>query len=1227
MSTKETAQALSAITDEGLFEQLATAILREAEPLYTFLVHPGVNVDGKTVKSPVDAICWVPGADPPHMIAVHHTITARDELEGKWLHDPALVKSRKATGPTAPPGDLLKTAKIVDEERKRTPSLCATLVLTTNQEPDETLVRTVVAAGMKCKITIDVWSRSRLSHYLDNKPAGQWIRHSFLGIIQEQLSAELLHELSKKSLDFHKPPDNPDAWIPRSVDTILASNLHHEVTFLMSGSGLGKTVACYRRLKAHVESGGFGLILPHETIACAMNIDQAITTALRQLHPSLAPTAMNAFSFCSPGQPLLLVVEDINRSGNAQQLATKLAYWGCVPKTSGEVGAQSCWHLVCPLWPEVFASLDDHAKKSIEPLIISAGGFANNEGRDAVLARAHLHGREISLLSATEISCSLGNDPLLIALYDHSAPPVPHQVINQFVEGSLSRAAIVVNDHPAADYRKALRVLAGQMLVNHEIELLWSEISCWGCLQGESLRLLSRLAHQGEMLRFAGSSADQRLLFRHDRVRDWLLADAAAEMDLKSILPEAVWADPYYAEVMGVVLVWRQPKLDLLHRIASSNPLALFYAFRLVSQAGALNNDAILQSINDYLDKPATQNPSNSHLRWEALAVLAETDSPQVPSIVCKFPDRTWSGQLARLRNGDLSGGIELCILIEPGSGAPWRDFQIEHAKLRFGCSLTLALEGFLKQTHMNNDSKIGALRLAGHIADPNLALAIEVCWNTDVHRDDNLAEYLWASGECCANDPPRFLSPVCDAWAALSDQEDGKGSSSPRTSLVAYGVRWAFNKWPPVAALDYLAQRGSKEDLKWPIICLLHGIDHPKAVLYVAKELAAMQKRKEGTGSFSPFLSSITDEWQRAQDQGRPMSKASRELLLGLWRDETSDKYLRSQSFSLWAATHDPKDIDVLCAGKLSNELADRILWERLIRGDKSAIPALIIKLATDERGYWWQCGRHLWAQELTEALDEYLSKRGAQAKGTWGECFESDWITHEMVMRLSESEGERLLQKHWAHLRYCPHFVQTALYIAMPSLQAMAKAAINECSEPVKLMEHLHMRYGIRTKGHPGLTREVQVRALVPYLHLLTPCDIGGLWDACNDHGWFDLRREFLDDRLQERYRWRKWDHQYAISEFDKTVAQKNSSWLGYWIDDMLKTDVSWSTILVTMKEWLAERRSLEALHVVAAAVVHRGTRQDLSVLTTFEGMPEGLAQQLIADTKFAVYRRSLR
>lgn len=1226
MNTERTMQALSAITDEGHFERLATAILREADPIFHSLAHTGVNLAGKTVKSPLDGICFVKGSDPPHMVAVHHTITKSKDLEKKWLHDPSKAKARKRTRSSVPVGDLIKTAELARKERTHAPNLRVTLVLTSNEEPGEALVRSINAAGRDQGLEIDLWPRSRLCHFLDSKPAGQWIRYKYLGIDQELLSKELLHELSKKSLQLFNLLDNPSAWIPRGLDDELNIGFHRDVTFLVAGSGLGKSVACYRMLKAHVENGGFGMVLPDDAVASEPTLEQAVMKVLRQLHPPLASVGPSVLSFCSPERPLLFVVEDINSSGQTQLLLQKLAGWSHSLRSNDE--GEALWRLVCPVWPENLASLSEQVRNRIQLLSIASAGFTEREGRDAVLARAQLSGRELSALSAAEISQKLGHDPLLIALHDQSMSPDPHLIISQFVEGSLSRASASSKDYSAADCRQALRVLAGAMLANRKIELMWREISGWSELQGEPLHIVSRLAHQGEIIRHTGPSGEQRLSFRHDRVRDWLLADAAGELDRLDILAEAVLAEPYFAEVMGSVLVWGQPKSSFLPRVAEANPLALFHSLRLFCLTDNPNQRAIVQKIKEWLDNPATHDKSNTHLRWEALAMLAETDSPVVPALVRKFKDRTGNGDLARLRNGDTSGGIELCITIEPGSGAPWRDIQIEHAKLHHRQKLIHDLNEVLGKKKLERGERIGALRLAGHIADPCLAPAIEACWTDDSDHGDLVAEYLWAFGECCGEDPARYLAPVCDAWAALSDQSGKNGLPSPRDDVAAYGLRWAFRRWPPISAIEFFIQRASQDDLRWPITYMLHGVDHPKAISFVVKELADIQRRLEGTNSFLPFGLMAKEDWRRAQENSRrPMSRASRDRLLVLWQDETNDKHLRVKAFSFWAATHDADDLDVLRNAKASDDLASQILSERLIRGDQSANLAMIEKLVTDdEKGYWWQFGRYLWSPELTKSLEEFLLRRASRAKRTWTETLGSDWIIGELMMKLPDHEAERLLLEHWAHLRYSPDFVQTALYVSTPSLLEAAKNAISECPEPEKLMEHLDQRYGIRVKGRPGITCEAQILALEPYLHLLSPMSIGALWDSCNERGWFTIRRELLDHRLRPPYLHRKWDSDYAKSELEKMVAEKRLVWIGHWIDDFLKTGVSWREILETMMMWLDEKRSIEALRFVAAAVEHRGTREDLSVLRIYEGMSDPEAGQLIADTHFAVRRQSI-
>ena len=1225
MSTR-TNQTLAAITDEGIFEQLATAILRESIPSYRSLVHPGINVAGKTVKSPVDGICFETGANPPHLITVHHTTTRLADLEKKWLHDPSTVKSRKSSGPTAPAGDLIKTAELVAKERLHTSNLRATLVLTTNEEPGEALVRVVEKAGRSRGMVIDIWSRSRLSHYLDNHATGQWIRYSFLGIDQELLSPELLYNISQKSLDSYSLPDNPAVWVSRALDATLTTCLRRNMTFLVAGSGMGKSVACYRKLKEHVSSGGFGLVISHEVVATALTLEQAVISTLHLHHPPLVTMGISVFPFCSSEKPLLLIVEDINRSGQTQLLLEKLAKWGHLPKNNGNDGP-SPWRLLCPLWPESLTSMGDLSMKIIAPLIVTTGAYCGKEGRDAVLARALQEGREISPLKAEEISRSLGNDPLLIALHEQDTAPDFQQIISNYVDRSLSQVAAVSKEYPSSDFLLAIRALAGEMLTHRRIELDWNEVRGWTGLNEEALRLLSRLAYQGELIRFCGTSERQKLSFRHDRVRDWLLADAAAEMERQNLLAEDVMADPFFAEIMGAVFVWGQPKTDFLQRIKEANPLSLFHALRLLGQAETPPKESMLQAINDWLDNPTTHNRSMKHLRWEALSMMAETDYVGIPLLVRKFKDGGTNGQLAKLRNGDLSGGIELCSHIKPGMGASWRDDQIDHAKFRYSRNLTKALDGVLKQIELGNSTRIGALRLAGHIADPELALAIEACWNVDEKLNEHLDDYLWAFAECCGVDAARFLGPVCDVWAALPDKSDKDNWPSPRDDLASHELHWAFQKWPPDAAIKYFVQRAAHDDLRWPITYMLHGIDHPSAVLFVVQEIAAIQRRLEGTESISPFAISAKDDWRRAQEQGRPMSKDSRNHLLTLWQDEENDSHLRKQAFSFWAMSQEDDDLEILGATNHFDELTENILRERLARGDKNAIPEMIKKLNDDDgNSFWWYSGRHIWSEELTQVLDRCLEKNNCLPDMVWGKSLNGDHITSEMIMRLPDVQAEHILLKHWSYLQYSPYFVQAALYVSTPGLLDAVKSTVAECPEPAKLFEHLTMHFGIIVHGHPGLTRDSQVFALAPYIKFLSSGDIHRLWDACNDKGWLQVRKDLLDSHLQSSEQYTALYLDNVDSELDKMLTGNCLHWIDHWIDDFIKTGVSWKEIFTKMADWLNKHRTVEALKVVCAAVEYRGTREDLCVFGTFKDTSAVEIKELIADIEFSVRRRSI-
>ncbi|MBV1872337.1 MAG: hypothetical protein KUG83_07290 [Gammaproteobacteria bacterium] len=176
MTHAATLKALADITETGLFERLATSVLREANPVYEPFVHTGVNTDGKTVKGPIDGVVFVKNSQRPDMISVHHTTGDRDKLEKKWLYDPSTVKRRKKNVKQEGAGDIVKTIAIYKDQRARTPDLVGTLVLTVTSEPAQELVRETEAIARDAGITIDLWWDSCMAHFLDTDPTGLWLR-------------------------------------------------------------------------------------------------------------------------------------------------------------------------------------------------------------------------------------------------------------------------------------------------------------------------------------------------------------------------------------------------------------------------------------------------------------------------------------------------------------------------------------------------------------------------------------------------------------------------------------------------------------------------------------------------------------------------------------------------------------------------------------------------------------------------------------------------------------------------------------------------------------------------------------------------------------------------------------------------------------------------------------------------------------------------------------------
>lgn len=500
-----------------------------------------------------------------------------------------------------------------------------------------------------------------------------------------------------------------------------------------------------------------------------------------------------------------------------------------------------------------------------------------DESRAAVRQRASLQGRTVSAMDADAVAVALGHDPLLIALHEFGQTPDAHSVIARFIESSIERT-VGRAEFTVADYQDALRSLAQEMLDRRTLTPSWGDILSWFGASNAITSILRHLTAQGEIIRLPVGTGNNRIAFRHDRVRDVLLASALAARIKDSQPDDELLRDPFFAEILGSIPVDSESSDALITMLERTNPLALFYALANVSQPENPVHAKLVAATSRFLTSAEGRSQAKQRLRWYAEYILSQFDSPSTNGIIALFQEQGWYSWGARFRNGDVNAGLELCARLDLGSTDPWRDRLMEHVKLRFGKKLTAAIVDLLRKENLSEVARLAAIRISSSIADPILAEAIETSWANDADRLNHLDDYLIAAAYCCEADPARFLGPICDAWASLPSDPKEKGLPSERDDLAANGVRFAFRSQPPLFAIEYLIKRAANDDLRWPITYLLHEVDNPDAIEFTARELAAIQTRVEQSDSFSPFVSSAPDRWSRYENRdANPMSPGRR--------------------------------------------------------------------------------------------------------------------------------------------------------------------------------------------------------------------------------------------------------------------------------------------------------------------------------------------------------------
>ena len=955
---------------------------------------------------------------------------------------------------------------------------------------------------------------------------------------------------------------------------------------------------------------------------------------LRNLQPNLAGGAgSEALSLTSENEEMLLVVEDINGAAQPARLVEKLATWSTRATTERD---SRHWRILCPVWPRTLALASSKTDKIANEAGVLVASFARMEGIAAVKRRRS----RVTDLEAEAMASALGFDPLLIALHGSTdATPEPETVIQSYIERELLRVAATDGTYTAGEYRDALRVLSLEMLNRGQLEPTFSDVVNWTVEAHSIATMLRDLARHREVIRLEETVESQRVAFRHDRVRDHLLADATKDAISRDALPAEVMSEPYFAEVIGMAIARKGVPLEVIDKVVEANPLALFCALRHCSRPEADPAQYIVKVSKKWAERGDWRDPANEALRIAVLRILAECDGPHIKAL-CKTigrdsPDH-WSLR-GRFRNGDLYAGVLLCAQLPPGVGWAGHVELIGHVVKKGGSRIILALGSVLRNRDLPDAGRRGALRLAGFVASPELAGVLRESWASDTSRKELLSDYFWACSQCCGDDPIGLLEPIVDAWAAMPDADEDR-HGSPRVRFGAHELRWAFRDQVPIKAIGYFLQRARGPELRWPMLVMLHGIDNPDAVEFVVRELAEQDERLEETGHFSPFAVTAMDEWSGRQTPpsstrnnvrrgGDPMSAASRDRLVELWSCDALGEHLRRWALRFWSATVAREDVPILRAIDTSSELGNIALFERLRRSDRMAIPALVEKLEGESSGYWWQAGRYLWTDELTDCLDRALARRVDELTDAKGdETGDLDWILVERLTELSPKTAERLIAEHWAGLRHSAHYVSAALHVASPGLLASVAEAIAASDDPNSLFKHLSFCWGHRFEGRSGVTRRAQIDGLLPYLEYLSEAYITMLWDACNKNSWFEWRRQHLDSRASAMGK-RFVDDASAIRELDRDLEREGPLFpMDHWGEMFLETGVSIDRMMEVVAHWISDRDQDRALSMAANLVMRFGNRRHAALLQRHKLAESEFGEKVIQNADFEIRLRCL-
>lgn len=1187
----ETNIALANITDAGLFERLASDVLRFAEPeIYKSISHQGMNPQGKTIKAPLDNVGWSYVNGENRVIAVAHTTTSRNDLETKWLRDLDNVTPRKGKNPTGNDGDLVKAIKELVKIRQGNTDLKARLALMCNSEEPQAIRIQAHQLASKHDIELEIWSNSRIASFLDIDPNGQTIRYKYFDVLPTVLSYEELLRiggLSTLHLNFKQ-----ELFVERDDIKFQSLNL------VIGTSGSGKTTICTNHILKKLGKRQPVLVLREENIQNSLNLDEAIEKELLRYSDRLIKECgRKALELCSSGNPLILLIEDINNTNNAEQLIEKINSWANNEKRI---------NILCPVWHQKISTLSLKLKEELSKNGFSylyLDNYTDEQALEALQKRCQLDEVDIDDLTLKHIAKQVGNDPLLLDLFNYREDGATDKILEDFVANTLEKIANQ-KEKFRDDLEKTLLKSISYSIFNKVNVVNLNQLSNF--LSRDEKSDLRNILDDGGIIRL---DEKNNIIFRHDKIKFLLMAQAIQHtLEAEEYLE--FLTDPYFSETVGLSCFLAALDVKQLDLLTQHNFLIGIYTYYYSIKSNSEYSNTCLIAISNWLTNEENKKLGKSTLRFKSLTILNELVHPSVSKLLKLYPkqDRQHLFYECGFKNGNLIDGIRWIRFFPFEVNYLQVPLVINFVEKKYKNNLNIKIFELLKDKNTDIDIVNSLFVLIGYIGDNAYLEAIKIAIDNIEEKEKDYLYIFWVLSRICDESSVELLDRVLNYWNNLSEEED-QYQSSPKSSFTMYTLDFKFKYYLPTqSSIDYLLNYANKSDLKNYILWLLRLVDHPDVLEAQVNKLADWDKK----GSHTWRL--IADDVVRAFEEGKPLCQSSKNRLKEIFINGKNDSFVRKHALSIWVSSPDDGDLEILQTISNEDEIYDRFLMAKAQYKDLSIVDQLVGKIRESDSSYWWQVIRHIWHEKFELILEEKILTINDN----------NHWMLDEIFEKMSVPKAGQLLEKYWENISQHNIFIHLALLVATDKLVSLVSNSLQgrNLDESFKYFNH---RWGFKTKGRKGIYRYEQVMAIKPYIQYLDDLAKKTLLNICLENGWKDFAIQFIDPLIPIEY---QSSLKIDTTRLSEELQDGRVMWSDRWLDDCIRQGWNRNESIIVMIDWLKNNYSDLAVNIISLNLEYLGSRNDFLTLKGICDL-KGTSPKIIKileRTYWSVYSRAL-